>query len=442
MKFLLCLSVCVWSVTALHAQRSASQWAPANTYPALPRATFYQAAAWLGDTLYVHTPTPDGLGSDTVYAWRYGSSQWTRSASLPAKRTGGAMVACSGRLFFIGGSDSVVTTNNQQTVFEYLPSRGSWLAKRNLPIGLTGHGAAAWNDSIIFVAGGPWSGSGANLNIYFYSVPADTWRVARTPLPLGQGRRSVAMGLAAGNQLLIAGGFSAAFFRTMSVGTIFQPDSIAWLPTPVQLPIPFNGLSRLGGVGIGNLFYILGGERGGGGGYFDSVLVYNARRGQWDSTFRTSGKPLKVANISNAVTARLINDTIRVFVAGGFGSASGAPPGTATAAFDVIDRGTSSLSLPPLPENTPRPAAFALEQNYPNPFNPSTEIRYQVSGTSEVQLEVFDVLGRNVATLVNERQAAGSYAVNFNAASLASGIYFYRLQSGSFVATRKMMLVK
>jgi hypothetical protein len=98
---------------------------------------------------------------------------------------------------------------------------------------------------------------------------------------------------------------------------------------------------------------------------------------------------------------------------------------------------------------TSKPAAFALEQNYPNPFNPSTEIRYQVSGASEVRLEVFDMLGRKVSTLVNERQSTGAYQVNFKAASLASGLYFYRIdvrssgsQAGSFVATKKMMLVK
>jgi hypothetical protein len=88
------------------------------------------------------------------------------------------------------------------------------------------------------------------------------------------------------------------------------------------------------------------------------------------------------------------------------------------------------------------PKQFALEQNYPNPFNPSTEIRYQVSGVSDVRLEVFDMLGRKVATLVSERQAAGSYQVNFNAVSFASGVYFYRLQAGAFVETRKMMLVR
>jgi hypothetical protein len=81
-------------------------------------------------------------------------------------------------------------------------------------------------------------------------------------------------------------------------------------------------------------------------------------------------------------------------------------------------------------------------QNYPNPFNPTTTISYQLPVASEVSLKVYDVLGREVVVLVNGRQAAGSYNIMLNGAGLSSGVYFYRLQAGSFVATKKMMLVK
>jgi hypothetical protein len=88
------------------------------------------------------------------------------------------------------------------------------------------------------------------------------------------------------------------------------------------------------------------------------------------------------------------------------------------------------------------PEEFSLEQNYPNPFNPSTSIQYRVSSTSNVSLKVYDVLGNEVATLVNEEKPAGSYEVKFDASGLSSGIYFYKLQSGSFVETKKMLLLK
>ena len=92
------------------------------------------------------------------------------------------------------------------------------------------------------------------------------------------------------------------------------------------------------------------------------------------------------------------------------------------------------------------PTGFALSQNYPNPFNPSTMISYQVPVNSRVTLKVYDMLGREVATLVNDRQEAGSYSVPFNSnkggLSLSSGVYFYRLNAGSFVSVKKLILMK
>lgn len=89
-----------------------------------------------------------------------------------------------------------------------------------------------------------------------------------------------------------------------------------------------------------------------------------------------------------------------------------------------------------------QPSTFNLEQNYPNPFNPSTTIRYSIPTSEFVTLKVYDVLGREVQTLVNEEKATGSYEVSFNAAGLSSGIYFYKLQAGSFIETKKMILIK
>ena len=101
------------------------------------------------------------------------------------------------------------------------------------------------------------------------------------------------------------------------------------------------------------------------------------------------------------------------------------------------------------------PRVFALEQNYPNPFNPTTGVRFQVGqtlrpaggrtgvpGANDVNITVFDLLGREVKILVNERKAPGVYEVSFDASGLSSGVYFYRMTAGSFSQMRKMMLIK
>ena len=85
---------------------------------------------------------------------------------------------------------------------------------------------------------------------------------------------------------------------------------------------------------------------------------------------------------------------------------------------------------------------FVLEQNYPNPFNPSTKIKYQIATSNPVSLKIYDVLGNEVATLVNEVQSAGKYEVTFDAHRLSSGVYFYKLQIQNFVETRKMILLR
>jgi hypothetical protein len=85
---------------------------------------------------------------------------------------------------------------------------------------------------------------------------------------------------------------------------------------------------------------------------------------------------------------------------------------------------------------------FNLEQNYPNPFNPSTQINYALAERSNVTLKVYDVLGNEVAVLVNSNQEAGSYDVDFDAANLASGMYIYTLNTGNFTSSKKMMLLK
>jgi predicted GH43/DUF377 family glycosyl hydrolase len=106
----------------------------------------------------------------------------------------------------------------------------------------------------------------------------------------------------------------------------------------------------------------------------------------------------------------------------------------------IVLKGQSSIT--DAGEISGTPLKFKLSQNYPNPFNPSTKINFAIPQTSFVNLTVYNVLGEEVATLVNETKAPGNYEVNFNAVNLTSGIYFYKLQTGSFNETKKMILIK
>jgi hypothetical protein len=112
--------------------------------------------------------------------------------------------------------------------------------------------------------------------------------------------------------------------------------------------------------------------------------------------------------------------------------------GKATCVFIVVQNIVDGIKL----ENISIPNKFVMKQNYPNPFNPSTTISYQLPKQSHVTLWIYDVLGQEVATLVNEVEEPGNKIVNFNAGNLPSGVYYYRLQAGNYIETKKLILLR
>jgi len=159
--------------------------------------------------------------------------------------------------------------------------------------------------------------------------------------------------------------------------------------------------------------------------YQHGVFVLSGNSTTW-GPFPVPG--LKDSTIVSALG--IYNNTLYVGTGGTFGMPS-------------QSYGIYTVSIPIAGVRPPvkMPPTFALEQNYPNPFNPATEIKYQLAASGFVTLRVYDVIGRNVSTLINERQNAGEHSVTFNAAGLPTGVYFYKLSAGNFVQTRKLILI-
>jgi hypothetical protein len=151
------------------------------------------------------------------------------------------------------------------------------------------------------------------------------------------------------------------------------------------------------------------------------------------------GTILRTTNGGATWTEQSSGTTCRLFGV----SFTDANTGTAVGRSGAILR-TTSGGVTWVEGDEPRnvPELYLLCQNYPNPFNPKTGIRYQVPGVSDVKLIVYDLLGREVAVLVNERKVPGTYEVAFDGNGLASGVYIYRLRAGSFVQSRTMLLLK
>ena len=351
---------------------------------------------------------------------------WTTGVPCLVGVTGASMSVSGNKLYLIGGGTTSVTagTNNVQ---EYNPATGTWTAKAPIPAALSAHGSVCWGDSVIFVVGGPYTGAATNLNVHYYRPASNTWGTITNSLPAGQGRRTFALSIS-GNKIIMTCGYNTAYLKSTYIGTIGSDASQITWTAGLDAPI---ALSRPAGTSYGGFSFLVGGDTNGTGVKNTKIFVYNVSGNAWFNQILNAPNPS--SNMMNAVTVKCINDTARIFQPGGYGAA-------AFANFDVTGCGSPLTGNSNYSEVLPK--SYSLSQNYPNPFNPVTKISYALPKSGLVTLKIYDMLGREVAVLVNDIKAAGTYSVDFNASALSSGAYFYRLESNGFIDTKKMMLVK
>ena len=358
----------------------------------------------------------------TMLVYDKADSSWT-TIPLPDTSFRAQHTSCvvDSNLIIIGGVILVGGTLNSTTeMYMFKPSTGEWILKNPMPTDRNNL-ACALLDGKIYVAGGLHCINNVpdynGLKTFeIYDIATETWSTLPDMPTYRWGLSAVAFE----GKIYVFGG-RGLVNRPTSVD-VYNPQDSSWT-TVSNIPTPRYQLATC--VLDSNIYAIDGWYSSGSGPIYDTVEVYNPTTDVW--TTGTS-MPVSVAMLDGyALDGKIYM----------YGGSYTTHPNIGIS--DIWEFTPSPVSVE---TEVTMPSGFNLEQNYPNPFNPSTTFKYSIPAQSGVMIKVYDILGNEVATLMDEEKLVGTYEVIWNAGQLPSGIYFYRIQAGSFIDTKKMILLK
>jgi len=285
-----------------------------------------------------------------------------------------------------------------------------WTYLANSPNGTTWGVAAEYFNGHIYL----FNPSG---NVFEYSIAANEWQTKNNAGVTGPLNLS---SIIFGDEIYIIGFNDSTFIK-------YNPLNDQWTPlakSPYQV-----GASAMGIIND-NIYCIGGNMNGNSQAQYKSVIVYNIAQNRWDlDSLQISAKRHWMA------TAEYLGG---LYILGGIDSAAQ----SVNFVEEIVPQGTDTIMTAIKENKKEHPENFTLYQNYPNPFNPRTTIGYSLKTDSRVLLKIYDINGREIKTLLDERQSAGEHKVSFDAADLPSAIYFYRIQLENRSQVRRMVLIK
>jgi len=353
--------------------------------------------------IYLFGGSNDWSGS-IVYPriYKFDGAAWAYHDTIPDDNVWDVETILVGNyVYLLGGWIDGSSLNRR-----YNLSNGNWTNLANSPNSSQTWGLTAEVlDGIIYL----FNSSG---EVFTYNISTNTWTTKTSnPIVSAVDMNSVLYQ----NEIYLIGWNASGFFK-------YTPATDQWTQlanTPYQVDACGFGI-------VNNLIYSIGGNSSGSSGAeYKSIMVYNIITNSWSidaQEISTKRHWMPTAQYKGGL-----------YIVGGIDEFDQA----VNIVEEIVPQGTSGVN-----DESGIPEVYSLMQNYPNPFNPSTKIEYSIPEVSFATIEVYDMLGNEVATLVNEEKATGSYEVKFDAAGLSSGIYFYKLQAGSFVETKKMILLR
>ena len=362
------------------------------------------------------------------------TDSWDSSKEpMPTERIGLMVAAVDGILYAIGGRK--IWVNADIAVVEAYDTRtNTWTMKSSMPQARSVAGCCVYNGKIYIMGGQKnyttWMTSN---DLQIYDPATDRWDDTKAKMNKSRGGLRACM---SNDEIYAIGGYDHFPWNGLETIEAYDKVTDSWtIKTKLN-----EGRYQLSMNTVNGLIYIIGGESGTE--PVNSVEVFDPVQNNCEVIDNT---PILFAlNSSN-----VYNSEIYLF--------GGSTSGGATEIFDPSNK-VYLYKLDPAVSvesyNDEITHNFRLNQNYPNPFNPSTIISYKIPiivnserpaptlAGAIVNLVVYDAIGREVTTLVNEEQKPGNYEVEFNGSDLTSGIYFYRLHAGNFIETRKMLLLR
>jgi N-acetylneuraminic acid mutarotase len=364
------------------------------------------------------------------------SNTYEPADSLPRPRWGGKLVRVRDSLYLVGSVDSSFTTPDG-LIFKYSLNQNLWVMKdtMNTPFVIE-PAACVINDSLILTIGGSTNAfAGTTNRCRIYNPRTDKWTTLLTPYPSNV---STAHAEYSDDDtvVVVLGGYNAGSLSTIYSGHVQLDDDSTQITWELYGSTIFDslfgtGVYRVAGAKWNN--YMLFGPAMNGS--TASNMIFGLRFA--DSTWSTF-LPKTIDTVGNISTygVKPGTDTNYFFIFGGFKN----PNVVSSAQMYTFATPPPPIGIINLGGNIPK--VFELKQNYPNPFNPVTHFEFRIARSGFASLKIYDILGREIAVLVNEKLNPGTYKAEWNASSFPSGVYFYRLSAADFSQTKKMVLIK
>jgi N-acetylneuraminic acid mutarotase len=392
----------------------------------MPTVRVFSSASTVDGKVYVFGGTIGSpyAGMDAVESYDPNTDTWTEEPKLPRAVCGPATCAIDGDIYIIGGATDMFGTA-VSSVYAYNVSTKTYLTKTNMPTA-RGYPTASVVNGRIYVIGGSSSGFATVFKtLEVYDPATDSWE-KKADMPTARACLSSSV---VDGKIYVIGGTVQSPWPGLSTVEVYNPDTDSWTK---KADMPTARWTFFTCVLDGKI-YSVGGDSESSGSLieFSSVEEYNP---QLDSWTRKTDMPTKSGGLSGSV----VNGKIYA-IGGGFHEEGRL---YVISTVEEYDPALDITSVGNWEDVIGLPMDYSLNQNYPNPFNPCTRIEFSVPRSTFVTLKVFNLLGEEIATLAAQEFKAGTYTLDWNAKGVASGVYLYRLVAGSFVETKKMLLLR